>query len=170
MVLLGDDSVFECVSNDDQVDVYLSYNSGRSNSRLDQPKFGLSDVTNSSKDGVITCNLKRTKVASSNTGRRKRAASNASTFFDLNSNFTLFYAIGSASSGILQKHSASPLVSNQIADFQSIQDIRGSSTGGNLVEAHDSEFDKVFHGSDASALSQNTITTSAIAILAFAFQ
>ncbi|KAH3870752.1 putative ferric-chelate reductase 1 isoform X2 [Dreissena polymorpha] len=133
---MGDDSVFECVSNGGQVDVYLSYNSGRTNSRLDQPKFGLSDVTTSSKDGVITCNFKRKKVAPSNTGRRKRAASDASTFFDLNSDFTLFYAIGSASSGILIKHSASPLVSSQVADFQSIQEIGGSRTGGNLVKAH----------------------------------
>ncbi|KAH3870769.1 hypothetical protein DPMN_033959 [Dreissena polymorpha] len=133
---MGDDSVFECVANGDQVIVSLSYNDGRSNSRLEQPQFGLTDVTTSSKDGVISCTFKRKKVAPSNTGRKKRAAEGPTTFFNLNEDFTLFYAYGSASSGFLMKHSVTPLVSDQVADFQAIQEIGGTSTKITLIKVH----------------------------------
>ncbi|KAH3870762.1 hypothetical protein DPMN_033952 [Dreissena polymorpha] len=64
-----------------------------------QPQFGLTGVTTSSKDGVITCTFKRKKVAPSTNRRKRRAAERSTTFFDLNDDFTLFYAYGSASEG-----------------------------------------------------------------------
>ena len=33
-LIQGDDSVFECISNGDEVNVLVSYNNGRSNERL----------------------------------------------------------------------------------------------------------------------------------------
>ncbi|XP_052265958.1 uncharacterized protein LOC127868334 isoform X2 [Dreissena polymorpha] len=133
---MGDDSVFECVANGDQVTVSSSYNKGRSNSRLEQPQFGLTGVTTSSKDGVITCTFKRKKVAPSTNRRKRRAAERSTTFFDLNDDFTLFYAYGSASEGFLMKHSVTPLVSDQVADFQAIQEIGGTSTKITLIKVH----------------------------------
>ncbi|XP_052229768.1 uncharacterized protein LOC127843912 isoform X2 [Dreissena polymorpha] len=131
---MGDDSVFECVAYGDKVSVFSSYNDGRSNSRLEQPQFGLTDVMTSSKDGVIICKFKRKKVAQSNIGRKKRAAEGPTDFFNLNEDFTLFYAYGSASSGYLMKHSVNPLVSDQVADFQAIQEIGGTRT--NIIPVH----------------------------------
>ncbi|WAR02267.1 FRRS1-like protein, partial [Mya arenaria] len=106
---MGDDSVFECVSDDGNVNVYVSYNNGRSNSRLDQDQYGLSSITTSGNNGVITCSFRRQKVAPS---RRKRA------------------------SRYLSQHATTPLVSKQVADFQTFQEIGADSADRLLIKLH----------------------------------
>ncbi|XP_052800500.1 ferric-chelate reductase 1-like [Mya arenaria] len=131
---MGDDSVIECVSIEDRVDVYISYNDNTpSNHRLDDQQYGLSNMTTKNEDGVLTCKFSRKKVYQA---KKKRATGpGPDTFFDMNKDWTLLYAYGKASSGFLNKHDVRPLTSDQKADFQSFMEI-GASANDLLYKVH----------------------------------
>ncbi|XP_045189026.2 putative ferric-chelate reductase 1 isoform X2 [Mercenaria mercenaria] len=133
---MGDDSVFECLSTSGTAQVYVSYNSGYSNSRLDQNQYGLSSITTSYSNGLLTCNFKRKKTFTLAAGRKKRAATSSSTYFDMNSDWYLLYAYGTNSGGTIGKHTSAPLVSTVTADFQSVEDISATAIKRPLIKAH----------------------------------
>ena len=63
-----------------------------------QGTFGISQQSCSYQDGVISCSFCRKTVFAAS-GRRKRAAVSSSNYFDLNTDWYLFYAYGSAAGG-----------------------------------------------------------------------
>ncbi|WAR02266.1 FRRS1-like protein [Mya arenaria] len=97
------------------------------------PQYGLSSISTSANEGVITCSFRRQKVAPS---RRKRASSGSNTFFDMNSDWTLLFAHGSAAAGYPLRHDTAPLVSSQVADFQRFQEIEADSVSRLLIKLH----------------------------------
>ncbi|KAK6185394.1 hypothetical protein SNE40_007639 [Patella caerulea] len=62
-VLMGDDSVIECVSVDGNVKAFQSYNdkTGKRNRRLEHPSIGMVLQSTSFEDGVLKCKLTREK-------------------------------------------------------------------------------------------------------------
>ncbi|XP_045174249.2 uncharacterized protein LOC123535601 [Mercenaria mercenaria] len=138
---MGDDSVFECVHSGGTASVFLSYNDGRSNNRLDQDKFGLSSISASYEDGILTCAFSRKRTASLSeaaiSGRKKRATvASSATYFDMSEDWTLLYAYGSVIGGYISKHAVLPTVSSQKADFQSFMDISATTIDRSLIKLH----------------------------------
>ncbi|XP_045175515.2 putative ferric-chelate reductase 1 isoform X3 [Mercenaria mercenaria] len=135
---MGDDSVFECVSSDGTVSVFVSYNDGRNNYRLKMEKFGVSKITAVHQDGILKCTFSRKKTFDlASAGRKKRAVdATTSTFFDMNDDFNLLYAYGTAIGGNLNKHQMHPKVSSQKADFQSFTDLSASAISKPQIKLH----------------------------------
>ncbi|XP_060590705.1 ferric-chelate reductase 1-like [Ruditapes philippinarum] len=134
---MGDDSVFECIHSEDTTTVSVSYNDGRSNKRLDQDKFGLSSISAAYGDGILSCTFSRKKSwTSAAAGRKKRATASSGTYFDMNKDWTLFYAYGKASGGFIGKHAKTPTISTQKADFQSFMDISATTVDRSMIKLH----------------------------------
>lgn len=120
---MGADSVVQCVAKDNSVDVFASYNSGKNNVLLDNPKFGISAVTGSQTNGILSCTFRRKKdstlATAAATGRRKRAATDGTTFFSLNTMWYLLVALGSPGSatGTINQHSTQPVISSSKINF-----------------------------------------------------
>ncbi|KAL4224717.1 DOMON domain-containing protein frrs1L [Mactra antiquata] len=138
---MGDDSVFECVEYNGKVTVYVSYNPGKFNTRLNNDQFGITVTDTSHVDGVLTCVFKRKKTfalqEAATSGRKKRSVDpSASNFFDMTKDWTLLYAYGPAGPGNVDKHSMSPIISSEKADFQSFMDIGGEAKSRILVQVH----------------------------------
>uniref|UniRef100_T1JGZ2 Ferric-chelate reductase 1 n=1 Tax=Strigamia maritima TaxID=126957 RepID=T1JGZ2_STRMM len=114
---MGDDSVVECVENQRTgvVDVFTSFNRGRSNSRLQLAKAALLDTEGASLDGKIACSFTRLgNVAVEGTS------------YDLvNQPHYLFLARGPVSGGELRQHSTIPYRSDRPVDLASISMVSG---------------------------------------------
>lgn len=69
-----------------------------------QEKFGITNLVASHENGILQCKFSRKKTAAlagGNSTRKRRAAdADASTYFDMNDDFNLLYAYGSAISGV----------------------------------------------------------------------
>ena len=59
-----------------------------------QSSYGISAAQTSHTDGIISCTFNRKVSADMVTGRKKRAVSDETTFFDLNTPWYLFVAMG----------------------------------------------------------------------------
>uniref|UniRef100_K1RDF5 Putative ferric-chelate reductase 1-like protein n=1 Tax=Magallana gigas TaxID=29159 RepID=K1RDF5_MAGGI len=107
---MGSDSVTECMFVNGQVEVFQSYNSDtHSNSRLRNPKLGLSQEYGSFVDGIFTCGFTREKLVPTE-----------SRLFNLNKNWFLLFAHGTAIEGLKLPHmyDPAPPTSEDIIDFQ----------------------------------------------------
>lgn len=107
---MGSDSVTECMFVNGQVEVFQSYNSDtHSNSRLRNPKLGLSQEYGSFVDGIFTCRFTREKLVPTE-----------SRLFNLNKNWFLLFAHGTAIEGLKLPHmyDPAPPTSEDIIDFQ----------------------------------------------------
>ncbi|XP_052798510.1 putative ferric-chelate reductase 1 isoform X2 [Mya arenaria] len=125
-------SVIECVSTSSTPAVYVSYNTGYSNSRLSQNQLGLTLTSSSHTNGIFTCTFKRKKTAT----LASASVADSTKYFDMNSDWTLLYAYGSSSGGSIQQHSSNPCASLETADFQSSDDVGCSATDRPLVKLH----------------------------------
>ncbi|KAL3869822.1 hypothetical protein ACJMK2_042455 [Sinanodonta woodiana] len=129
-VKMGSDSVIECVILDasgTSSGVFLSYNAdtGKSNSRNDDPKMGIISSSSSIVDGVFTCSLSR------------NISINDPKVFNLNDDYYLLFANGRMSGGLKMPHSKDPLpgVSPKKVDFQTKIDLSRNAKFP-LVKAH----------------------------------
>ncbi|KAL3878437.1 hypothetical protein ACJMK2_030787 [Sinanodonta woodiana] len=136
---MGDDSVADCSLESGTVKVYSSYNPGKSNSLLDNPTYGVTGTGGKFENGILTCSFDRIKTANlvSSGKRKKRAASSSATFFDLNQDWYLMFALGSGTAASKRQHSTSPKVSQKKADLQSVEDLTAAATV-SLVKVHGS--------------------------------
>ncbi|XP_033738341.1 ferric-chelate reductase 1-like isoform X2 [Pecten maximus] len=107
---MGSDSVTECVTTSGYVNVFQSFNKDtRINSRLRNPKLGLSNEGGSFMDGVFTCRFTRQKVVTSDTS-----------VYDLNKDWHILFAQGTAMAGMKLPHiyNPAPYASVDRVDFQ----------------------------------------------------
>ncbi|XP_048759187.2 putative ferric-chelate reductase 1 [Ostrea edulis] len=107
---MGSDSVTECMSVNGQVDIFQSYNSDtHSNSRLRNPKIGLSQEYGSFVDGIFTCGFTRDKLVPTE-----------SRVFNLNKDWYILYAYGTAIEGLKLPHmyDPAPPATEDVIDFQ----------------------------------------------------
>ncbi|XP_052242636.1 putative ferric-chelate reductase 1 [Dreissena polymorpha] len=106
---MGDDSVVQCVANDDGiVDVKHSFNDGKNNIKIKQPKLGLLNSSASFVDGVFVCSF-----------QRQRFVPEDERIFDLDQQWTLLFAHGKSKKGIMLPHTMAeiPHVSDNAVDF-----------------------------------------------------
>ncbi|XP_070194189.1 serine-rich adhesin for platelets-like isoform X2 [Littorina saxatilis] len=125
---MSDDSVMYCIKEG----VYNAYNNdgSKSSQRLsnNNEQAGLSNITATLKDGVLTCSFLRDTAESSNRQQ-----------FALDRDYTLFFATGSATPDYIGKHSQAPLISSLAASLQDFSvNIGGSADFPVLVKAHGS--------------------------------
>ncbi|KAJ8305655.1 hypothetical protein KUTeg_016200 [Tegillarca granosa] len=108
---MGDDEVIECVSSDEKVDVFRSWNHGKENRRIIDSKHGLLNTMGSFKDGVFSCGFRRIK----NPIRSKRSAGDNEEgikIMDLDKTWHLMIGSGPASTNYEKRmHTSNPLVS-----------------------------------------------------------
>ncbi|XP_069126728.1 uncharacterized protein [Argopecten irradians] len=107
---MGSDSVTECVTTSGYVNVFQSFNKDtRINSRLRNPKLGISNEGGSFVDGVLTCSFRRQKVVTSDIS-----------VYDLNKDWHILFAHGTAMAGMKLPHiyNPAPYASIDLVDFQ----------------------------------------------------
>ncbi|XP_062597599.1 ferric-chelate reductase 1-like [Saccostrea cucullata] len=107
---MGSDSVTECMSVGGRVSAFQSYNSDtHSNSRLRDPKLGLSREYGSFVDGIFTCGFTREKLVPTE-----------SRLFNLNKQWYILYAHGTAIEGLKLPHmyDPAPPTSENAINFQ----------------------------------------------------
>ncbi|KAK3593609.1 hypothetical protein CHS0354_018708, partial [Potamilus streckersoni] len=136
---MGDDSVADCSLESGIVKAYSSYNPGKSNVLLDSPSYGVTGMGGKLENGIFTCSFSRIKTVNlvSSGRRKKRATSSSATFFDLNQDWYLMFALGSGAAASKTQHSTSPKVSQKKADLQSMEDLSAAATV-SLVKVHGS--------------------------------
>ncbi|XP_052258133.1 putative ferric-chelate reductase 1 homolog [Dreissena polymorpha] len=125
---MGDDSVTECVASNGDIRVFNSYNRGYGNNRLNPPQLGLANFRGGYQNGVLWCAF-----------TRQKSGNVQSEMFDLNQDWYLMLAKGSAVPGyILTMHSTVnlPPVSASQVDFQSATVQQGVHIKYPLVKAH----------------------------------
>ncbi|KAL3841490.1 hypothetical protein ACJMK2_019628 [Sinanodonta woodiana] len=136
---MGDDSVVDCSLQSGSVRSYSSYNQGRSNAPLDNNVYGIIGRGGSLQNGIFTCSFSRAiKVEAK---RKKRAAASATTFFDLNENWYLFFAQGKGPATAKSQHTIPPMISDTKTNLLTISDLTApeeSSTGVDLALVHGS--------------------------------
>jgi len=99
--VMGDDSVTDCSLINGQVKVHMSFNSGKSNTRLREPMSGLSDVQMRYGDGSLYCKF-----------TRESPFSLQNMVFDLNEPHYLLLARGQAFDGGITYHDRSRSLSD----------------------------------------------------------
>ncbi|XP_011498802.1 PREDICTED: putative ferric-chelate reductase 1 homolog [Ceratosolen solmsi marchali] len=59
---MGDDSVVECINNDNQVSLHMSWNDGKKNIRIPTLPGAIESISSSVQDGIMTCKFFRNKL------------------------------------------------------------------------------------------------------------
>ncbi|XP_063442081.1 ferric-chelate reductase 1-like isoform X1 [Mytilus trossulus] len=96
---MGSDSVIECMSMDYNISVFQSYNlDTHANTRLSNPKLGISNEQGSFVDGTFSCSFTRQKIVPEE-----------SRIFDLRNDWYLMFATGSSMSDALTNYAGMKL-------------------------------------------------------------
>lgn len=124
--LMGVDSVTDCIMTNGQAGAQKSYNVEKFNEQLRNPQEGLSAVRTSISDGVLSCTFSQNKTSSNEK------------IFNLNDDWYLLVAHGTASGGIKNRHSLAPLpeVSGDKVNLQENKVIGVDSRSLVLVKLH----------------------------------
>ncbi|KAL3843198.1 hypothetical protein ACJMK2_021143, partial [Sinanodonta woodiana] len=135
---MGNDSVMDCIVNSGVVTVHSSYNlQDYSNELLQPDTFGITGKSGKVENGVLTCSFSRVRRFDlvTNGTRIKRVASSVNHFFDLDTDWYLFFAKGHTLGATMKKkrHAVPPTVSNGMADFQTMRDISSPYTGSTSI-------------------------------------
>ncbi|XP_074641316.1 uncharacterized protein LOC141899062 [Tubulanus polymorphus] len=99
---MGDDSVINCLLDNNTISVYQSYNDRNQNIAIPNPSLGLKDAQGMFKDGRITCKYSR-KITVNTAGRRKRDTG-TNRIFDLAKPWHILVARGSQTGGKISMH------------------------------------------------------------------
>ncbi|XP_021366791.1 ferric-chelate reductase 1-like isoform X1 [Mizuhopecten yessoensis] len=124
---MGSDSVVACVSSGGVIAAESGYTDGRSYRSLSNKDLGLSAVTGTVVDSVMSCSFTRTMNIP---GQQE--------FYDLQQDWHILFARGQAVSGNPTKHAQSPIISREAVDFQSTSTLTGTEVSYPLVKAHGS--------------------------------
>ncbi|XP_060069909.1 putative ferric-chelate reductase 1 homolog [Ylistrum balloti] len=115
---MGGDSVVGCINSGGTVQVYNAFNAAgaKFNQPITNNKLGLSAESGSVASGVFTCSFTRKTVSTD------------SQIYNLNNDYYILLAKGPAAGTAFGRHDLTnlPLVSAQMADFQSTTDLTGS--------------------------------------------
>jgi len=120
---MGDDSVTECVMVNGRADVHVSFNDGKSNSRLRESKEGLSNIEAKAIDGNLYCKFSRESSFTVN-----------NIDFDLKNSHHLLLSLGSATESGLGYHERRKAASAQSLSFAEIGAVAASKDS--LVKVH----------------------------------
>ncbi|XP_053395614.1 uncharacterized protein LOC123525863 [Mercenaria mercenaria] len=105
---MGEDSVIQCVSNDEGViDIKHSYNDDKNNIRVEQAKLGLRNTTARFVDGIFECSFVRDRHVDDER------------IFDLDRDWNIHFAHGKSKKGIMLPHTLAekPHISDDAVDF-----------------------------------------------------
>ncbi|KAL4236048.1 DOMON domain-containing protein frrs1L [Mactra antiquata] len=126
---MGDDSVTECVVNDNAVEVGKSYNQDKLNVPLTEvdSTYGLTNIQGNIVNGVLRCSFTQSKSLINNQ------------VFNVNNDYYLLVADGRATRGVKFQHSVAsgelPRISPKKANFQSTDVLSGTAKAW-LVKTH----------------------------------
>ncbi|KAK6188145.1 hypothetical protein SNE40_004392 [Patella caerulea] len=123
---MGDDVVFECVTEGDKVQVHMSHNEGKANRRQNDASSGISSISGSYANGLIKCSFIKDETVQPEKG------------FTLSEEYHLMFAEGEALDGSLLPHSFDvlPLVTNHKVDLRLIGNVGGDKPTFPLVKTH----------------------------------
>ncbi|KAL8582124.1 hypothetical protein ACOMHN_004043 [Nucella lapillus] len=114
---MGQDSVVECLTDNQKVTSQLSFNGHRQNSILPADESGamMSEVRVTREDGYLHCQFAR-KL-------NRMEADRDSRVYDLDRDWYLLLAQGSLRQGRKEQHAAIPVASARLVDLQSLDDV-----------------------------------------------
>ncbi|KAI9553251.1 hypothetical protein GHT06_021147 [Daphnia sinensis] len=121
--LMGDDSVSECTLVNGRVNAYMSYNEGKSNTRLRDPTSGLKLMEGKYSDGNLYCRFER-----------QAQLAIADKQFDMAKEYHLFLARGPASDNGISYHDRQKTVSARSVRLAETGSVGASK--GTLVKLH----------------------------------
>ncbi|XP_050401798.1 putative ferric-chelate reductase 1 [Patella vulgata] len=110
---MGTDSVTECVyaAADSSVDVFNSFNTGRSNTRNSHPKAAITSLSGKLENNVLECSF-----------TRQKDGANDVNVFALSTPYYMFFASGEATAAkAIAQHTSIPLVSSAVIDMSKIE-------------------------------------------------
>ncbi|XP_050400195.2 putative ferric-chelate reductase 1 isoform X2 [Patella vulgata] len=127
---MGTDSVTECVyaAADSSVDVFNSFNIGRSNSRNTNPKAAITSISGKLENNVLECSF-----------TRQKDGENDANVFALSTPYYMFFASGVATPAkAIAQHTTTPLVSSAVIDLSKNEIHSATPTTRSLLQAHGS--------------------------------
>ncbi|XP_075038411.1 putative ferric-chelate reductase 1 [Mixophyes fleayi] len=121
---MGDDDVYLCVIDGQNIEINPAYNTGRTHPELASPDV-LRDTTWRVADGIIQCSFRRNIHIPSSAER-----------FALNGSYYIFLADGDAADGSISRHHRQPLITSKMYNVTGSPEDVGGSRSPLLIKFH----------------------------------